>query len=265
MTTIPTSPNLIINADDFGVNHSVNTAIAASFSKGIINSASMIVTMPGFEEALELSAKYGFRDKLGIHINLTEGFPLTNLSKTGLLDLEGKFSRKAITNPYIYFSAYVKKKIKEELKQQYRMMVDNGIRPTHINSHHHVHTLPWLSAIFLDFAKKEDLKIRIAQSQKGKSVLKHQYRMFLNNQFKKKQLHFSDHFENAVFLVDYLDKIKDHNVVFEVMVHPAYQKDVIIDLFSKVNLEELVNKIKVFFHKNAKAGVLAAFGSTALT
>ena len=68
---------LIINADDFGLNTSVNHAIIESFEKGLINSTTLMANMPGFEEAIELAHKNNIIDKIGIHLCLTEGEPIT--------------------------------------------------------------------------------------------------------------------------------------------------------------------------------------------
>lgn len=262
-TGIQIPPPLIINADDLGVNATINSAIASSFTNGYINSASIIVNMEGFEEALTLADKYDFRNKIGIHFNLTEGFPLTDLSGTGLTDDEGRFIRKSIHRSANFFSSRIRKKIKEEIQQQYNKAIEKGIKPTHINSHHHIHTLPWISGIFIEFAKKNDLRIRIAQTRKGKNFFKNAYRKWLNGQYKKNRIHFSDEFENAVFLLNYLQDIKDPNLVYEVMVHPVYQQQELVDNFSKRSLDELVKPIANFFRRNVQTTILAALPSAA--
>ncbi len=81
---------------------------------------------------------------MGIHINLTEGKPLTDLSGTSLVDENGSFITKSIFNYWLVFSATTRNRIKAEIKAQYNKLVDHGIHPTHIDSHQHVHTLPWL-------------------------------------------------------------------------------------------------------------------------
>ena len=48
---------IIINADDFGLNSSVNKAIVESFNNGLINSTTLMANMPGFEEAVEMAHK----------------------------------------------------------------------------------------------------------------------------------------------------------------------------------------------------------------
>ena len=46
---------LFVNADDFGLSHEVNMAIVEAFKKGLINNTTIMVNMPGFEEAVRLA------------------------------------------------------------------------------------------------------------------------------------------------------------------------------------------------------------------
>jgi chitin disaccharide deacetylase len=44
--------NVKINADDFGLNSSVNKAIIEAFDNNYINSTTLMANMPGFDEAV---------------------------------------------------------------------------------------------------------------------------------------------------------------------------------------------------------------------
>ena len=46
---------LIITADDFGLGPGVNHAVVDAFQGGALTSASLMVTTPGFEEAVALA------------------------------------------------------------------------------------------------------------------------------------------------------------------------------------------------------------------
>ena len=48
---------LIVNADDFGLSHSVNEAVIRAHREGILTTASLMVNEPGFDEAVELARK----------------------------------------------------------------------------------------------------------------------------------------------------------------------------------------------------------------
>lgn len=67
---------LIVNADDFGLNEGVNNAILQSFSLGYITNTTLMVNMPGTDDAVKRAKEYGVWEKVGLHINLFEGIPL---------------------------------------------------------------------------------------------------------------------------------------------------------------------------------------------
>lgn len=83
---------LFINADDFGLNASVNKAIVESFNSGLINSTTVMANMPGFEEAVNLIHEYKLDRNIGVHLVLTDGLPLTEEIKSMNLFFSKKIS-----------------------------------------------------------------------------------------------------------------------------------------------------------------------------
>jgi predicted glycoside hydrolase/deacetylase ChbG (UPF0249 family) len=68
---------VIINADDFGMTSEINAAIVEAFHKRWISSTTIMANMPGTEEAFALARRYNLIGCIGIHLNLTEGYPIT--------------------------------------------------------------------------------------------------------------------------------------------------------------------------------------------
>src|SRR6201996_9739990 len=69
---------LIINADDFGLSSIVNRAILSGMEEGLVTSTSMMANMPGFEHGVGLARVHAkLAGRIGVHLNLTEGPPLT--------------------------------------------------------------------------------------------------------------------------------------------------------------------------------------------
>src|ERR1700750_81417 len=86
----PTARLLILHADDFGMNHSVNRAISEAIEKHWITSASILVPCPWFPEAAAFGQAHPDAD-LGIHQSLTSEWsvfrwgPVTSRDKVASL------------------------------------------------------------------------------------------------------------------------------------------------------------------------------------
>jgi len=235
---------LIINADDFGINSNVNEAIVKCFQKNIINSTTLMANMDGFDEAVKLAKLHGFIGNIGLHINLTEGKSLTDLSGTGFTDENGFFIENAIKNPRIFISSTLRMKIKNEILSQYKKLLDYGIHPTHLDSHLHIHILPYLVSVFAEVTMETNQKLRIVTVTKRKNIFIIIYNTLLNKYFKTKKINFSDKFGNAKFFANYLNANKNIQQVFEIMVHPAMKGNEVVEIFANVNLEERITKLK---------------------
>jgi predicted glycoside hydrolase/deacetylase ChbG (UPF0249 family) len=213
--------NLIINADDFGATSTKNAAISKCFVLGIINSTSIMANMECFQDAINISKENGFQDRIGLHVNLTEGRPLTDLSGTKLVNDEGLFIKENADKKFIYLSQNEKRRVITEIDAQLNTLYMNNIKPTHINSHHHVHTLPWLAPSFLAVAKKFSIKIRIAQTwNKNDNILVPLYRRILNRMYKRNQLNFTNRFETFESYNELLSNNNKNQGMIEIMVHP---------------------------------------------
>ena len=69
---------IIVNADDFGLSHEANLGIQAAMQTGLCTQASVVTNSNYFDEAVAIAKKNDFMDKVGLHINLFEGTPLTS-------------------------------------------------------------------------------------------------------------------------------------------------------------------------------------------
>ena len=69
--------NIVVNADDFGMSRQTNEAILQAFEKGLISSTTIMANMPAFEEACQLARQHHLQRRIGLHLNVTEGKPLT--------------------------------------------------------------------------------------------------------------------------------------------------------------------------------------------
>jgi len=146
--------NLIVNADDFGLSKAVTDAICDSHINGIVTSTTIMVNMPGFDYAANLSKKYP-KLGIGLHITLTQGKPISSPESVNLLINEnGEFfdNLKQRKNLF-FFNSKKYHQLKVEISAQFKKATDTGIRITHFDSHHHITGLPMASLAALTAAK----------------------------------------------------------------------------------------------------------------
>jgi chitin disaccharide deacetylase len=131
-------PAIIVNADDFGLTRSVTEAILDIHHLGNLTSTTMMVNMPGTDHAAqELNQNPNLG--VGLHFCLTEGSPI---SRAPSLQSNGEFFDR---NTFIKRSLTGKIKsadITAEFEAQYNRFISFGRKPTHSDSHQHIHMLP---------------------------------------------------------------------------------------------------------------------------
>lgn len=149
--------HVVFNADDFGMARGISEAIAQTHLNGVVNSASACVT--GLFSTKNLNRAPGLC--LGLHVNLTEGFPLTAAAKTGeLVDVNGRF--RPASQSLALESRLSSQIIQTEILAQLRRF--RGIfkkRPLHMDSHQHfVYLSPVAFEAFLAVSAQEMIPIR---------------------------------------------------------------------------------------------------------
>jgi len=144
---------IIVNADDLGISVEVNSAISSLLEQEKITSSSIMSNAPYFEEAVNIAKKFP-NYSFGIHLNLTKFKPLAehqSFVKYNVVDVEGNFKNdfRNIKPNYELIKAF-----KTEWCQQIIRLIESGIRISHIDSHHHIHTIPWLFPVLKNVQKK---------------------------------------------------------------------------------------------------------------
>jgi predicted glycoside hydrolase/deacetylase ChbG (UPF0249 family) len=129
--------NYIINADDFGRDHTKNTATDIGLREGLIHRASLMMNAEGTEEAVSMARTGGYMDRICFHLNLTDGYPMTEAVKgTPLCGDDGRFRKNSNTS--IQKKCFNRKTIaaiREECEAQIRLFREKGFTSTHLDSH----------------------------------------------------------------------------------------------------------------------------------
>lgn len=127
------SKYLIVNGDDFGMCHSVNTGIVECFTKGILTQASLMAPCPWFEEACALAKQFSI--PVGVHLTITCDFdmikwrPLTG--GRSITDAEG-FCYVTIEELKAHGEP---EEIRAELAAQIEAVYAKGLKPVYLESH----------------------------------------------------------------------------------------------------------------------------------
>ena len=151
----PSPRRLIVNADDYGLSRGVNTGIIEAAEKGVVTSASMMVNLPGFDDAVA-RARSCPSLSLGLHLNLTTGNALT-AARSLTRGKSGQFYPVPALIARASVGRVDSSDVTLECTAQIDRMIEAGIAPTHLDSHRHVHAHPALWSAVLQAASSRGI------------------------------------------------------------------------------------------------------------
>ncbi|MES2218331.1 MAG: ChbG/HpnK family deacetylase [Pseudomonadota bacterium] len=140
--------SIILCADDYGQNASVSQAIVDLFEQKRLSATSCMSTAPSWPGTVKLLEPFKNKVDIGLHLNLTEGKPLSK-AMTKFLPLRD-----------LIIKTHTKKIEKATILTELRAQLDNftenfGALPDFIDGHHHVHQLPIIrDAVFELYEEK---------------------------------------------------------------------------------------------------------------
>jgi hopanoid biosynthesis associated protein HpnK len=137
---------LVINADDFGLSAGVTRGIVEGHEAGVVTSTSLLVNAPAFADAVAAARRLP-RLGVGIHFNLTTGRPVSPPAQVpSLCDRAGRFHSLASLAARALTGRIAASEVGAECRAQLARFAATGLRPTHLDGHHHVHLLPGIWA-----------------------------------------------------------------------------------------------------------------------
>ncbi len=142
---------LITNADDFGLTHGINRAVAELHDAGALTSATLMAAGPAFDDAVAIARA---RPTLGIgcHIVLADGLPVSPARTIpSLLAPSGRTLRPKLRN---FLAALITRQvdpeeIEREASAQIQRIQQTGLTVTHLDAHKHAHIAPPVMAALL--------------------------------------------------------------------------------------------------------------------
>jgi len=147
---------VIVNADDLGISDAVNDAIFELIGVGRVTSATLLANGPAIEAALEHLREFP-QASFGLHLNATEFEPLTQETDLGpLLNGNGAFGRNRIRG--VRLNARLQRALLAEFRAQVDRLHSHGVVPSHIDSHHHIHTIPVLLPVLRQLCRDTGIR-----------------------------------------------------------------------------------------------------------
>ncbi|MDC0533605.1 ChbG/HpnK family deacetylase [Candidatus Pelagibacter sp.] len=264
---------IYFHADDFGRSQTISKNIYKCIQLKNINSISV---MMGFDDSYFDKIKKNHNVKLKLHLNLTESYKGSSLKD------DYSFLKLLLLRFNLGFFLH-KKKIKVEIEKQIvffkKKFKVNKIR---IDSHEHVHVIPWINELLLSLKKKHKI-IELRDPIENyyfvslKDFLNIKY---LNNLTKFSLIYFLRKFHNknkselfntsftGLFYTGFQDfktisKGISHNIrdnkYLEVLIHPGYTNYSEINLFKRKYFLYYSSKNRIKEYKIASSKKIKKF------
>lgn len=236
---------IIINADDFGMNENATKAIKFSLEQNLIDTTTMIVNS-SYVDKIDLNFIREYSDKIGLHINLTEGIPLTkNILNCSNIVKNGSFYNNPKLRKFpkcLFLSIKEKRAIEDEIEAQILKFLKINSTSNFIDSHHHIHTVPSIFRIFKKVALKYGFKrVRITRNINIRNRIKKLLKNIFNIRIKRDFITM-DKFGS--FIDFSKEKLNTKKLNIEIMTHPYCIENEIVDLTSNYNMSLMKGTFK---------------------
>ena len=128
---------LIVNSDDYGRTPDISRGIREAHLKGLVTSTTCMMNIPTTADDVRVALKETPGLKLGVHLVLTMGKPLSaKEAVSSVVDANGNFFK------YQQFVENIPNLKIDEVMAEWRLQIERfvqtaGRKPTHLDSHHH--------------------------------------------------------------------------------------------------------------------------------
>lgn len=221
---------MIVVADDLGAGNGVDDAILESLRDGVVDAASVLVNGAGFERAA--SAATRFPGRIGVHLVLTEGEPVTDAMRRlpRFCDGDGRYRLWRGGERALRLGGAERAVVAAELRAQVQRARDAGIPVSHLDSHHHVHTEPGIAPVVIAVARELGVpRVRLARNcGSGMGVGNRAWKAVLNARLRRAGLAGTRWFGDVEDWRE-LRSRRDDVESFELMVHPVRAGGAVVD------------------------------------
>jgi chitin disaccharide deacetylase len=150
---------LIINGDDFGSSREVNEAVILAHRRGLLTSASLMVSGQAYEHAVIL-ANENPRLAVGLHVTCAAGRPVMRPSEIPhIVGKDGAFlSDPAMAGLRYFFCRSARKELFKEIAAQFERFSQSGLNFSHVDSHCHLHMHPVVLDAVVEISERYRVK-----------------------------------------------------------------------------------------------------------
>lgn len=225
-----------INADDYGRDPATTKAILDCFEREWIDTTTLMVNMENSDAAAQKGIADVYRDKIGLHINLMEGKPLTKpILSESIFCTDGCFNKQfmRVARCKLYLKKREKQALQQEIEAQMERFLRYGFKPRYLDSHCSTHNLlPVLRIIKVAMCKFGFKTIRIARNINAQNLVAHNmYKGVVNMLIGVSGMKQSEYFTS---FRDYIlqKDIQKYRGKIEFMTHPLEENGKIVNLSS---------------------------------
>jgi hopanoid biosynthesis associated protein HpnK len=150
---------LIVCADDFGLDPAVNQAVEEAHCRGILSTASLMVSAPAAADAVARAHRLpGLR--VGLHLVLVDGCPVLPMDHVGgLTRRTGEFDRNmARAALRFFFLPQIRRELAMEIRAQFEAFRATGLQLDHVNAHKHMQLHPTIARLIVKIGLGYGLK-----------------------------------------------------------------------------------------------------------
>lgn len=222
---------LMIHADDAGLCHSENRATIHCLEQGSVNSCSVMVNCPGFEEMATYLRSNPHFDH-GIHLTLTcewHSFrfgPVLPISEVpSLVDERGHFFKDRKT----LLRSARPEEVRKEVQAQIEKGLKAGLQPSHIDSHmYSMGISEEIFSVYREAGEEYDLPVLLNGRLLSEISGLEPSRVLSSRDFEIPHIHYGDFgdFKEGKLAAFYRDTLKSLSPgLHMVLIHPAYDDD----------------------------------------
>lgn len=222
---------MIVVADDFGWTTDINAAVERAFALGLVTHSSVMTTMEAFDDACAIVERLDLVDRIGVHLVLSEGEPLTDEIKrcARLCSSDGAFRAR---HRLVRLDAREEAAVAAEIRAQVGCVRARGIRVVHLDSHHHIHNEPAIAGIVLSLARELGIpRVRISLNAARRGLPRRLFKAAVNARIRRAGLagtrwagSADDLFALAAYGCSGLDD-------FELVMHPVISDGRLLDAY----------------------------------